>query len=165
MVAAITERRKEDRRAHLIEECPQADRIQAVSETLLDLKDSNKRVAIALETLAERGAQVDSHEKHLDTHDVQIDTAFAQIRGIDARVMNLEIKKGEWKGAKKAQEKEEVKAEKEKTEREKKYVWTVLEKIQLMTPILITVAIILQITEKYKVVGWLLKQIKEAWPF
>jgi len=113
MVAAITERRKnEERRAHLLAECPQAPIIKVQSELLFDLKESNQRVAVALETLAARGAQVDSHEKHLDTHDAHIDTAFNQIRGIDARVMNLEIKKGEWEGSKKAKEEIGAKVEK-----------------------------------------------------
>jgi len=133
MVAAITERRKnEERRAHLLAECLQAPIIKVQSELLFDLKESNQRVAVALETLAARGAQVDSHEKHLDTHDAHIDTAFNQIRGIDARVMNLEIKKGEWEGSKKAKEEIGAKAEKDKT-----YIWTVLEKIQLSIPIIL----------------------------
>lgn len=160
MMTAITERREKERRAHLIEECPQADRIQAVSETLLDLKDSNKRVAIALETLAARGAQVDSHEKHFDKHDIQIDTAFGQIRGIDVRVMNLEIKKGEWEGAKKA--KEEIKIE---TDKEKKQVWTLLEKLQLLTPVLLFFGFILYIIEKFSIMSRLIHLVREAWPF
>jgi nitrate reductase alpha subunit len=171
MVAAITERRKEDRRAHLIEECPQADRIQAVSETLLDLKESNQRVAIALETLAARGAQVDSHEKHLDTHDTQINAAFAQIRENDKRLIILEIKKSEWEGEKKAKEEITSVVEKEKekvriaVEKDSQKIWTLLEKLQLLTPVLLTVGFILYILEKFKLPSRLIALIREAWPF
>lgn len=160
MGAAITERREKERRAHLLNECPQGPVIEAQGEILADLKDSNKRVAIALETIAKQGAQVDSHEKHLDTHDAQLDTAFNQIRGIDARVMILEIKKGEWEGAKKAKEEIEI-----KTDKENQKIWTLLERLQLLTPVLLCLGFVLYLVEKFNLATKTIKVIKEFWPF
>ena len=133
-----------ERRSHLLEECPQAPVIAAQAETLHDLKKSNERIAVALETLAKRGAQVDSMEKRVDNHDEAFKVSFGQIRKLDERIIVLEIKKSEWEGAQKAEEKMEVKQEKEKTK-----IWTLLERLQLVTPVILAIFFLLWLSDKY----------------
>lgn len=155
MTEPAERRIKEDRRAHLLKECPQGPVILAQSEILHDLKNSNERVAIALEVLAKRGAQVDSHEKHLDTHDNQINTAFFQIRSIDARVMSLEMKRHVQMG------KEEAIAEINEEKKVKSKFWDEA-KIQLMVhwgPVLVFFAC--WILDKFGVFQWIAKMFRE----
>jgi hypothetical protein len=85
--------------------------------------------------------------------------------------MNLEIKKGEWEGAKKAKDEiiSTVEKEKEKeqiaAEKENQKIWTLLERLQLLTPILLCLGFIIYIIEKFTIMTKLIKLIKEAWPF
>jgi hypothetical protein len=70
--------------------------------------------------------------------------------------MNLEIKKGEWEGSKKAKEEIGAKAEKDKT-----YIWTVLEKIQLSVPIILGIFFLFWLSDKYHFFLWIAQQFKD----
>ena len=134
---------------HTINDCPQQPVIVDQGKTLHRLDKNYERVAVALETLAQRGAQVDSLEIRTDSLESDVNVAFGQIRGIDDRVQAIELKAAEYKGrieGKKEMEKE--------VEKEEKRFWTLLERLQLLTPILITFGFIIYLMEKFNIFTW-----------
>ena len=147
---------------HIIEECPQAPTLAvhgammvAHRETLDRLDMNYTRVAVALETLAARGAQVDSIEKRVDIHKEQIQIAFNQIREVDKRVTYLEIKESEWEGEDKAEE----------NAKKEGLIWTKLQKgtifLQVLTPVVLGLFFILWMADTYGVFRFIAKNLKE----
>ena len=142
---------------HTIAECPQGPTIESHGEILRDLKDSNKRVADALEVLARRGAQVDSLEKRADDNKNAIQIAFSQIRDIDKRTVVLEMDRSYHKG--------EEKAEEILRPSRDALLWTKLERLtillQVSTPALVGVFFLFWMLDKYQTIGWLAKMFRE----
>jgi hypothetical protein len=147
---------------HNIKECPQSPVIADQGKSLSRLEESYssmatdyKRVAIALETLAERGAQVDSLELRTNKLVGDLDECFGLYRDADKRLIAIELKAAEYKG------KQEGKKEVENQVREEgKRFWTLLERLQLLTPILICCGFILYLLEKFGVIIWVVKQFQ-----
>jgi len=81
----------------------------------------------------------------------------------DTRFLSGQVKKAKDEiisTVEKEKEKEQIAAEKENQK-----IWTLLERLQLLTPILLCLGFIIYIIEKFTIMTKLIKLIKEAWPF
>ncbi len=131
------DRRVSDRGSHPVAECAQAGVIFSQGETLARVDASLGRVAIALEELARRGAQVDNHEKRLDKNDEEHDEIFQRIREIE-RTKYLE--EGE-----------------NAVENKRKKFWSDA-KIALIQPLAVVAFFFFWLMERFGVLGWLVDQ-------
>lgn len=117
------------------------DIMKAHSETLQRLDNNYERVAVALEQLARRGAQVDNLEKSAERNQSSIQIAFSQVREIDKRVTVLEMDKSYHEGSEQAEEKGEV-------------IWTKLQRVtlvlQIFTPCLFGLFFLFWMLDKYE---------------
>ena len=135
-IRAVGDRRK----PHSVVECAQADLLKSQSDTLARLDGSYARVAVALEELARRGAQVDGHEKRLDKNDVEHEEVFKRLRAME-RLAAVED------GI-------------DKVEGERTKFWTEV-KLRLIGPLMTGTFFALWLSEKFGVLDWITKQFCE----
>jgi hypothetical protein len=150
---SIIDKYKENIKIHSIENCPQAPvlaehgfQMERHGEILDRLERHSERQTTALEQIAEQGAIVKSHEKRLDEHREEIDIIFNKHRKLDDRVQGLEKINAESIGEKRAERRFE-----KRTTEDGKRLWTFLERLQLVTPILLVIGGILVVCDKFDV--------------
>jgi chromosome segregation ATPase len=156
-----------DKTIHNIEECPQApvlenhgrmmerhgDMLQRLEHNSNEFQEQFKKQTELLERIAETSTMVKSHEKRIDVHENMIDTIFRKHRALDERVVSIEIKDAEARGEKHG---EQIAIEKD--EKDHHRIWTLLERLQLLTPVILFVFFILWCLIQSGLFIWIWKQ-------